>query len=73
MTTRSTDFGKILCAWDDCGRVGHLEHGFQWPEDRHERGPIYLFCTERHKALYVNSPRAKNYLPVGSKGLAAPR
>lgn len=64
---------KILCCWDECDRFGQLEYGWQWPEDRHSKGPIRLFCSDRHRELYINSPRHHKLLPVGSKSLLAPR
>lgn len=64
---------KILCCWDDCDRFGHVQYGWQWPEDRHSEGRIYVFCGERHRELYKASPRDLHNLPVGSRGLLAPR
>lgn len=67
---------KILCAWDDCPRPGQDEIRIEKPQD--EANPmkgnlIYIFCTERHKALYQHSHRELRRLPVGSRGLPAPR
>lgn len=56
---------KIVCCWDDCRKPGHdeikvkLQHEDQAWWD-------YIFCTERHKALFVHSHVEYSRLPVGS-------
>lgn len=60
---------KIECCWSDCDRWGHLAYRWRWDQG----GPIYLFCSERHREFYVHSHRQLNHLPTGSKGLPAPR
>lgn len=70
---RGGDGMPLLCCWDDCARYGHVENGYQWPEDRHAKGRIYIFCSPRHKELYINAPRDNQNLPVGLRGLAVPR
>lgn len=55
----------IVCCWDDCRKPGHdeirvrLQH-----EDLHWW--IYVFCTEFHKALFVNSRAEYGRVQVGS-------
>lgn len=58
---RATGTGElILCAWDDCETPGHDEiHIDQTSGGRKAR---YIFCTERHRQYYRNSPRSHGNL-----------
>jgi len=58
---------KIVCCWDDCQRPGHDEIKVQLQHENKEWWN-YLFCTERHKQMFVNSHREYARLPVGARG-----
>lgn len=61
----------IPCAWWDCHRDGDDKY-----ESVHREGTRwvhYLFCVERHRELWRNSPRDHGNLPTGSRGLLGPR
>lgn len=57
----------IPCCWSDCGRHGDTRY------EHIEREGIntmhWLFCSERHKALWLFSPKRNNQLPTGSRGM----
>jgi hypothetical protein len=65
------DDARLLCCWDTCERYGTTLHRVRIFEGRNPQAgnaPIYswkIFCTERHKMLYVNAPRGLNKLPAG--------
>lgn len=74
---RSATTGQhIVCCFNDCGALGssRYEHREfrQWVYIGPTRIPqytIYLFCSERHRALWRNSHRSLGNLPIGSKGM----
>jgi len=39
----------------------------------HYKNVWYVFCSERHKRMWINSPRDLYNLPSGERGLLAPR
>jgi len=53
----------ILCAWADCERPGFELYKMRL----HDGQNIvqFVFCSERHKMLYVNSHRNYGRLPAG--------
>jgi hypothetical protein len=62
---RTTTGEKIQCCWDDCQNPGHDEIKLrQLHEDK--QWWWYIFCSLRHKALYVNGHREYSRLEVGS-------
>lgn len=67
-----SDGAHLLCCWDDCERPGLTLHRVRIFEgvDPRTLAPIYtwkVFCTERHKMYYVNSPRDHKNLPPGHR------
>lgn len=59
---------KIVCGWDDCQKPGHDETRVMEPAE--DGGKlIYLFCSDRHKLLFVNSHQKRGFLPTGSRGV----
>lgn len=75
----------IPCAWIECDRDGDTQHEATVTEpygvdpllvfrrapnmDQRWKRVHYLFCSERHKAYWVNSHRSLYNLPAGSKKL----
>jgi len=75
--------GKILpCCWDDCERAGHTQFEARVPAEPIDETEawmvatgqvpqpmaIYVFCSVRHKMLWVNSHRDNGNLPAGYRG-----
>lgn len=66
----------LLCGWDDCERQGVTLH--QARHHAHARGyrcdhpdakhVTYVFCSERHRQLFLNGHRAYGRLPLGERG-----
>ena len=56
---------KIICVWDDCRKPGHDEIKVK---ERHDDGQWwdYIFCTEFHKQLHINSPKSYGNVTVGA-------
>jgi hypothetical protein len=84
------DNGRMIsCGWDDCERDGYECHKIIWHEHARTIGcadPLarhihYVFCSERHRQMWVNATgtnalrsiestgRAYGNLPVGSRGM----
>lgn len=59
----------VMCAWDTCEKDGLETNKVveQTAVNRGERTVTYIFCTERHKAYWLNSTRDLNNLPAGYK------
>lgn len=66
----------LLCAWDDCGKQGvtlhlavHHAHAVGYrcdnPESKHVK---YVFCSERHKQMFLNGHLSYGRLPLGERG-----
>lgn len=73
MTLVRNAHGRPLpCCWDDCTKSGHEENKVVRREGA-EGGGIknlhYVFCSQAHKMLYVNSHQDFGNLPMGSRGL----
>lgn len=69
---RNPNTGRILpCCWSDCERHGHDEHKFVVPGEDHIPRH-YIFCTEGHKNLYINSARNNGHLASGLKSRTTP-
>lgn len=72
--SRSSDTW-ILCAWFECDRQGFElyktilhEHSRSLPCDSMFSEHVnFVFCSERHKMLYVHSHKAFGQLPPGYK------
>ena len=65
---RDPQFGQpLLCCWDDCERPGYDEIRGTGPSDVPGQALIYIFCTDRHKALWLASPRGYGRLPSGER------
>lgn len=66
----------LLCCWDDCEEQGVDLHKVM--VHAHARGytcnnPFsqhvwYVFCSERHRQLWMNGHRAYGHLPTGERG-----
>lgn len=85
MTRVRDDLGALPCCWDTCERDGSTSYVVVVTDNvgpRRERvGPIvyrapagareirYVFCSERHKMLYVNAHANRGNLPSGARGL----
>ena len=64
---------NIPCCWAECDRDGDdLYEAVVW-EGSPARDFHYLFCCDRHRALWLHSKFSFGNLPTGSKGLLAPR
>jgi hypothetical protein len=68
----TSDGEHLACCWSDCWKRGLLLHRVRIYEGVHPvtRRPVYswkIFCSERHKMLYVNAPRSLNNLPPGHR------
>lgn len=64
------DGSRLLCCWLDCDRYGTETHKARefLGHDPQTGLPIvtwYVFCTERHKAYWVNSTKNHRNLPPG--------
>ena len=76
-TVRSGATGELIpCCWTECDKLGttRYEHRefVQWLQIGPTRIPqnrIYLFCSERHRAMWRHSMKSLGNLPTGSKGL----
>lgn len=64
---------NIPCCWSDCTRDGNDQYEVVLWEGFPERDFHYLFCSDRHRAYWIHSKHANGQLPIGSKGLLAPR
>lgn len=62
---------KIPCCWTECERLGDTRYECRVNEPR--RTIHYLFCSERHKMLWVNSVPDMGNLPSGSKSALSPK
>lgn len=66
-----SDGHHLDCGWSDCWKRGLMLYRVRIFEGlKPEAGfaPVYswkLFCSERHKQLYINAPRSLNKLPPG--------
>lgn len=71
----------ILCNWAECSADAHEQYRVRIDREAHDEGEalwaqlvnrrlssIMLFCSERHKALWVNSVKDNNNLPMGQRG-----
>lgn len=66
----------LRCCWDDCEEQGVTLHQTIFHD--HARGytcnhPLarhvkYVFCSERHRQLFLNGHRAYGKLPTGEHG-----
>jgi hypothetical protein len=66
----------LLCCWEDCERQGVQAHK-TFSHD-HARGlrcdsamskhSWFVFCSERHRQLFLNSHISKGNLPTGERG-----
>lgn len=67
----------IACCWTECDRPGDTRYEF---EDTSELKGIqvgtgkklyikYLFCSDRHRVMWINSTHDMGNMPMGSKGL----
>lgn len=66
----------LPCCWDDCWHAGYTTYRYveRHPETR-DRTVTYIFCSERHKALWIASYRQESphgSLPTGSRGTIGP-
>lgn len=62
----------ILCAWEDCERQGYELFKARVRETAPgvvpEKWIQYVFCSERHKMLWVNSHVKHGRMPAGYGG-----
>jgi hypothetical protein len=68
----TSDGATLACCWADCERAGLLLYRVRIFEGTSPRTGenIYswkVFCSERHKMLYVHGPRSLNRLPPGHR------
>ena len=54
---------RLMCCWDTCERDGVTLYETRVREG--VQNTIYVFCSERHKMLWVNSSRDLGKLPKG--------
>jgi hypothetical protein len=67
----------LLCCWADCEKHAvdlhktmHHDHARGIPcHDLLAKHPVYTFCSERHRQLFLNSHRSNGNLPTGSRGM----
>lgn len=65
------DDARLLCCWDDCEKYGLTLYRVRIYEGTNPsagNAPIFswkVFCSERHKMLYVNGPKSYGRLPAG--------
>lgn len=65
----------LPCCWADCWTHGDDRHGVDVPHDAPKypgEQLRYIFCSERHRAYWLNSRNDRGNLPTGSKGLLGP-
>ena len=57
----------VMCAWDTCELDGYETNKVVVHEgvSGNVRDITFVFCTERHKAYWLNSVRDVNNLPPG--------
>lgn len=80
---RNTVTKRILpCCWDDCDRAGHTQWQARVPREPDDATEarliatgqipppmsIYIFCSDRHRMMWVNGHRSYGNLPSGSRG-----
>jgi len=79
-----SDGAALPCCFDDCDREGSDRYMTRTREivsppmpaygvPGHYKNVWYVFCSERHKRMWINSPRDLYNLPSGERGLLAPR
>lgn len=57
---------KLLCCWDDCEALGRNE--IQATEGvEGGRRLTYIFCSDRHRAYWVNSHRSYGNAASGNR------
>ena len=57
----------LPCVWTECDRPARRENMCAIREG--EKAVFYFFCTERHRSMWINSPRDMGNLPAGSRGM----
>lgn len=73
---RSGETVWLRCCWDDCEEQGVTLH--QTKFHAHARGypcghelakhVMYVFCSERHRQMFLNGHLDYGNLPLGSRG-----
>jgi hypothetical protein len=66
----------LPCCWEDCEKTGttlhmtmHHDHNKGVPCDAPwAKHPKFVFCSERHRQLFLNSHRSNGNLPTGERG-----
>jgi hypothetical protein len=66
----------LLCCWDDCQKQGVDSHKTRLHDhntrvrcdDIMARHVWYVFCSERHRQLFLHSHVDNGKLPVGERG-----
>ena len=75
---RSGTTGQLIpCCFQECDKIGTSRYEYRepirWATIGGNRMPIqhriYLFCSERHRALWMYSHISNGNLPTGSKGM----
>lgn len=67
----------LRCCWDDCERQAvqlhrtffHDHNPTRRCDDAGSKHLWYTFCSERHRAYFLNSHRSNGNLATGDKGL----
>lgn len=78
---RDSDGTILPCCWDDCERSGHDQIQVRIRENESNGLPAirdgirwiktvkYIFCSDRHKEMWLASTQMYGSLPTGSRGL----
>jgi hypothetical protein len=56
----------IPCTYTECDHPARREHMFATLDGI--KPLFYFFCSERHRLLWINSPKDLGNLPMGSRG-----
>lgn len=64
----------LLCCWDDCDRQGFELHKTRFHDhpprtrcdDVNSKHPQYIFCSEAHRQLFINSHRSNGNRAPGT-------
>lgn len=57
----------LPCIWTECDRPARREHQVAVRDG--VKALFYFFCCERHRQLWINSPKDMGNLKSGSRGM----
>lgn len=57
----------LPCIWTECDRPARRENLVGVREG--EKALFYFFCSDRHRQMWINSPKEMGNLAMGSRGM----